>query len=269
MAFSIGGVGATARNLTSSTRRLADLFDQISAGSRLAGKSSNDPAGGALYANLMADATVSRVARDNAGYGQLVSKVAENTLQSAGSDITMRLRELAVQSSNGTLSDSDRRALDLEARELRSEQRRQFAGAEFNGTSPYGSKTYQVGNDSSGDSQITSAASDPASIVAPDIDLSTQESATLAIDQLAAEGERASQLLGESGAFSSRLEFAAAAAESRELTAREAADRIGSLDFADAMARLTQERGLQQFAAMSKQGALRASGEVINRLLKA
>jgi flagellin len=268
MAFSIGGVGSTNRNLGASTRRLSDLFQQLSSGSRLAGKTSNDPAGAAIFTALQADAAVSRVARDNSVGGQLVSQVAESTLQS-GADVTIRLRELAAQAANGTLSDAQRISLNEEASALRAEQNRQIATAEFNGSSVFGSKTYQVGNDSSSNSQITSPSTDPSSIIASEIDLSTQESALAALDQLAAEGESSAQLIGAIGATTSRLQVAESAAESSELTAREAAARIGDLDIADAVTKLNQERGLQEFATRSQQQALKASGAVINRLLTA
>jgi flagellin len=90
--------------------------------------------------------------------------VAEGALGKTG-DILQRMRELAIQASNGTNSDSDKDSLDKEFGELAKEVQRVLGGTTFNGKHVVGSDagvdvTFQVGANTSAHDAITISLAD-------------------------------------------------------------------------------------------------------------
>lgn len=75
------------------------------------------------------------------------------------SDAVVRMRELALQASNGTLNDEDRSAINSEISSLMAEVDRIAATAEFNGTKlldgSAGNVKFQVGTEAEPDAQLT------------------------------------------------------------------------------------------------------------------
>ena len=118
------------RRLDRSSRDLAASFERLSSGLRI-NRASDDPAGLAIASSLNVDSRV---------YGQAVRNVSDgismlNIAESTGIELTSlltRMRELATQSANGTLSVTQRRALDQEARALTGEYNRILSSTKFN-----------------------------------------------------------------------------------------------------------------------------------------
>ncbi|MDO6543842.1 flagellin [Photobacterium sanguinicancri] len=100
------------RNLTSTQGSLNSSLQRLSTGLRI--NSASDDAAGLQIANRM-DSQVNglKVAQRNANDGISMSQTAEGALQEY-TNILQRMRDLSVQSKNGTNSDSDRAALDKE-----------------------------------------------------------------------------------------------------------------------------------------------------------
>jgi flagellin len=100
------------RNLQSTQGSLNGSLERLSTGLRI--NSAKDDAAGLQIANRM-DSQVNglKVAQRNANDGISMAQTAEGALQEY-TNILQHMRDLSVQSKNGTNSDSDRKALDKE-----------------------------------------------------------------------------------------------------------------------------------------------------------
>ena len=94
-------------------------MEKLSTGKRI-NYARDDAAGQAITARLSAEITGLKVASRNAADGQAMIDTAEGALQETHA-LLLRLRELAVQSSNGTLTTADRKSLQAEGAQLEAE----------------------------------------------------------------------------------------------------------------------------------------------------
>lgn len=110
------------RNMMDTQNSLNTSLNRLSTGLRI--NSAKDDAAGLQIANRM-DSQINGlgVAQRNANDGISMSQTAEGSLQEF-TNILQRQRDLAVQSKNGTNSDSDRKALDKEFQALSKELER-------------------------------------------------------------------------------------------------------------------------------------------------
>ena len=119
------------RNLGLSGGSLATSMQRLSSGLRV-NSAKDDAAGLAIAERMNAQTKGLAVAARNANDGISLAQTAEGALGKVG-DMLQRMRELAVQSSNATNSDSDRNALQAEVDQLRSEIDRVAKTTSFNG----------------------------------------------------------------------------------------------------------------------------------------
>ena len=104
---------------TQQSQNLIDkAMESLSTGKRI-NYAKDDAAGSAIAVRLTAEIQGLQMASRNAADGQSLLDTAEGAL--TRDTHLMRLRELAVQSSNGTLTTSDRGALQAEAAALEAE----------------------------------------------------------------------------------------------------------------------------------------------------
>ncbi|MGK5085456.1 flagellin [Bdellovibrionota bacterium FG-1] len=118
-------MAATRTNLDRSLERLAS-------GSRI-NHSGDDAAGLAISENLKAQVRGIRQAKRNAMDGVSVIQVSEGGLNEI-SNMMVRLRELAIQSSSDTIGDTERQFADREFQSLKQEIDRIANATQFNGT---------------------------------------------------------------------------------------------------------------------------------------
>jgi flagellin len=119
------------RNLNTSQSDQAQALERLSSGLRI-NSAKDDAAGLAISTRFTSQTRGLSVAIRNAGDGISLSQTAEGALGSI-SDNLQRVRELALQSANGTNSDSDREALNAEAQQLIAEITRTGDQTNFNG----------------------------------------------------------------------------------------------------------------------------------------
>ena len=119
------------RALASVTERLSGNYRRLSTGLRIA-TASDDAAGLAISERLRAQVRSLNQAKRNAADGVSLVQTGEGALNEV-SNILLRLRELAVQSANGTISSTDRQTLDEEFQSLVNEVDRIGRATEFNG----------------------------------------------------------------------------------------------------------------------------------------
>ena len=119
------------RNLGLSGSSLSTSMQRLSSGLRV-NSAKDDAAGLAISERMAAQTKGLTVAARNANDGISLAQTAEGALGKVG-DMLQRVRELAVQSSNATNSQSDRDAMQSEVSQLVSEIDRVAKTTEFNG----------------------------------------------------------------------------------------------------------------------------------------
>jgi flagellin len=120
------------RNLEGSGRLLAKSLERLSSGLRV-NNASDDAAGLAIATRLGAQVRGLNQAIRNANDGVAILQTAEGALQEITSIVT-RIKELAVQSANGTNSSTDRASLDAEVQSLVAEVTRIATQTKFGST---------------------------------------------------------------------------------------------------------------------------------------
>jgi flagellin len=121
-------------NVSKNTQALQSSFQKLSSGYRV-NSAADDAAGLAISESMKAQIRSYTVAQRNAADGISMSQTAEGALGQIH-DILGRMRELAMQSSNGTLTDADRAAdVTTEFSSLQTEIGRIQDSTKFNGTS--------------------------------------------------------------------------------------------------------------------------------------
>lgn len=118
-------------SLTKVNRESQDSYSKLSSGSRIT-KAADDAAGLAISEKLKAEIRSAQQANRNASDGISMVQVAEGGLNET-SNILVRMRELAIQSSSDTVGDSERGMANLEYQQLKSEMERISQVTEFNG----------------------------------------------------------------------------------------------------------------------------------------
>lgn len=119
------------RNLNSSQAGTNEALQRLSSGLRI-NSAKDDAAGLAISTRFESQIKGLGVAIRNAGDGVSLAQTAEGSLGSMTENL-QRVRELALQASNGTNSAADREALQAEAALLIEEIGRVSEGANFNG----------------------------------------------------------------------------------------------------------------------------------------
>src|ERR687897_877785 len=143
------------RQLVGNSDKLSKAMEKLSSGYRI-NRAADDAAGLAISEKLRGQITGLAQAQRNAQDAVSLVQTAEGSLTEIHA-MLQRVRELAVQYKNGSLSSADRSAIQSEVNQLGSEIERIGVSAEFNGISllsnASGTISFQVGSD---DSQLIS-----------------------------------------------------------------------------------------------------------------
>ena len=118
-------------NLTKSQSSLTTSLQRLSSGLRI-NSAKDDSAGLAIASRMTAQIGCLNQASRNANDAISLSQTAEGAMGQVG-DILQRMRDLSVQSANGTNSSSDRATIQNEVDQLTSEIDRISGTTEFNG----------------------------------------------------------------------------------------------------------------------------------------
>jgi flagellin len=147
------------RNLNSSQTALTTSLQRLSSGLRI-NSAKDDAAGLAISERMTSQINGSDQAARNANDGISLAQTAEGDLAQIGTNL-QRMRELAVQASNGTNSASDRAALNGEVQSLAAEIDRVAQNSSFNGVKlldgSFSSQDFQIGANNTSNDRITIA----------------------------------------------------------------------------------------------------------------
>ena len=239
------------RNTAQVTTRLARNYQRLSTGLRIS-TAADDAAGLAISERLRSQVRSLNQASRNANDGISLVQVGEGALNEV-SNILVRLRELAIQSANGSSSTADKNPIKEEFDSLVNEVNRIALSTEFNGIRLLdGSSTtvtFQVGiNTTVGIDQlnVTLTPALSTSLGLASVDVGSSGNTSFAILQIDGAINAVSQLRGRFGSLQNRLQSTIAnlgvAAES--LSAAES--RIRDVDVALETSELTRNNILQQ-----------------------
>jgi flagellin len=137
----------TQRQLGKSQMSMQNAMARLSSGLRING-AKDDAAGLAISERMTSQTRGLAVAVRNAGDGISLAQTAEGALGSIGTNL-QRIRELALQSANGTNTDVDRKAIQVEVQQLKNEIQSISDRTNFNGRKlldgSFGSSIFQTG----------------------------------------------------------------------------------------------------------------------------
>ncbi len=238
------------RNLSAVTGRLQGNFARLSSGLRIA-TAADDAAGLGISERMRGQIRSFTVASRNAQDGVSLAQTAEGALQEVSNNLN-RMRELAVQASNGTLTTADRATLDTEFQALITEIDRVATQTTFNGVALLDGTTtsldIQVGiNDTETISVgLSDTTATTLSIQGEDITTAANASSVLSVIDSAIDD--ISTARGNLGAAQNRLTSAIASILNTRENLSAAESRIRDVDVAIETADLTRNSILQQAA---------------------
>ena len=200
-----------ARTIRRSTLSLNKSLERLSSGLRI-NRAADDAAGLAIAEGFNAQVRGFRVAQRNAQDGVSLVQTAEGALSEI-SNILQRIRELAVQSANGTNSATNRADLNAEQLQLVAAVGEILTRSDFNGITPFaavvGGITIQTGADNGDITAITSIGTlfNSTNLSVNALDLTTQAGASAAITSVDAGMAVLNTKRANLGASQNRLEF--------------------------------------------------------------
>jgi flagellin len=237
---------------------LDSAMEKLSTGSRI-NYARDDAAGQAISTRLSAEVQGLQMASRNAADAQSMLDTAEGALQEVH-NVLLRMRELAVQSANGTLTNNDRLHTDaefqqLEAEILRISDNTKWAGKALIDGSNDGSDatnkpalSFQVGEGSGQTIAVSINGMDPTDLSLNNNGVSTAAKAQTAITALDTAIATVSTERGKLGAFSNRLTSTMNNLDQVSINLSASKGRIADADFAAETGNLAKNQILQQAA---------------------
>lgn len=240
----------TQRNLNTSSRALDTSLQRLSTGLRI--NSAKDDAAGLQISNrLTSQINGLNVAARNANDGISMAQVTEGALQQS-TNILQRMRELALQSANGSNSDEDRASLQLEVAQLQEELTRISETTSF-GTQKLldgtlGTVDFQVGANANEVISVDFGATafDAAGLGVDAVDISDVAGSQGAIADIDAALQTIDDQRSALGAVQNRFENTIANLQNIAENVSASRGRIQDTDFAAETANLTKNQVLQQ-----------------------
>ncbi|HNR30630.1 MAG TPA: flagellin [Candidatus Hydrogenedentes bacterium] len=198
----------TARILRKSTLQLNKSLERLSSGLRI-NRAADDAAGLAIAEGFNSVVRGARVAQRNSQDGISLVQTAEGAL-SETTNILQRIRELAVQSANGTNSTQNREALDAEVLQLLAQIDTIALDTEFNGLRVLSSAqtvTLQAGARPGQTLLVVVEGAKTDDLGVNPVSISTQALAVSAISTVDLAIQSVSTVRSRLGAIQNRLEF--------------------------------------------------------------
>ena len=239
------------RNLSNVSERLSGNFMRLSSGLRVA-SASDDPAGLGISERMRAQIRSLGQASRNAQDGASLVQTAEGALAEVHSSLH-RMRELAIQASNGTYSTEDRAVLDVEFQQIIEEIDRIATSTEFNAIplldGSQASVDIQVGLDSATSDVITIALQDvSASTLSLTGDITSVTNANSVLAAIDTATDSINTARGNLGASKNRLDSSLRSILNVRENLSAAESRIRDVDVAAETADLTRNTIMQQAA---------------------
>ena len=237
-------------------RSLMNVMEQLSTAKRIP-RSSFDAAGMAIANKLRAQIEGLSRALDNAAYGMNLLNTAEGGMESIQQNL-QRMRELAIQASNGTLTESERAALQEEFNQLRQQIAQTARNTNYNGqvvlqgynaqiqTGPNEGETMNV-NIPAMNPENLQATTEEGTVNLNDLNIQTQEGAQRAVKALEDMINQVSEARSNVGAYVNRLSSSIRNTANAMVNATSSLGRIEDMDMARGVLMRTRLMLLRNF----------------------
>jgi flagellin len=227
-------------------RILGTAMERLSSGRRI-NSASDDAAGLAVATGMTADIRAMSQGIRNANDGISLAQTAEGALDEV-TNMLQRVRELAVQSQNGTLTDDDRAFLNTEVTELSAQMEDILNNTRFNGVEVFGATdvTFDIQIDSDRSVTLTSTALDVADFAAAEFAVDTAAGASTTITNVDAQIDAVNTTRSSLGAGQNRLEAAINSLTTTVTNLSDARSRIMDTDYAAETTALAKAQILSQ-----------------------
>ncbi|KOY83899.1 flagellin [Lysinibacillus macroides] len=238
------------RNMNQNYNTMNKAMLRISSGYRI-NSAADDPAGLAISEKMRAQIRGLNMAAKNIQDGISLVQTAEGALNETHA-IVQRMRELAVQAANDTLTDNDRAQLDFEFQELKKEIQRISTDTEFN------TKTLLNGDHSTKGIKIQAGANagqhielfindmGAETLGVQDVSIATREKANQAISSMDDALKQVSNERSRLGAYQNRLEHAYNVNVNTADNLQDAESRIRDADIAKEIMNMVKAQILMQ-----------------------
>lgn len=213
---------------------LGAAMERLSTGSRI-NSAADDAAGLSIATGFTSDIRALNQGVRNANDGIALAQTAEGALQEV-TNMLQRVRELAVQSQNGTLDAEDRGFLDTEVTELAAQIDDILTNTEFNGVALFSTTagtdvTVDIQIDAGRSVTLTSTGIDGTAIDAAALDVSSAANAATAITNVDAALSDVNTARSSLGAGQNRLESAINNLTTTSTNLADARSRIEDADY--------------------------------------
>ena len=250
------------RSLGISSGEISSNIEKLSSGERI-NKAGDDASGLAVSEKMRSQIRGLNQASQNISNGVSFIQSTEGYLQET-TDILQRIRELAVQSSNGIYSDEDRMQIQVEVSQLVAEVDRIASQAQFNGmnilTGGFASDSasgrvmqFQIGANVDQNTRVfigtmtaTALGLKGAQGMEEGISISTPEAANMAISSVDQALLSVSKQRADLGAYQNRFEMAANGINIAAENLQAAESRIRDTDMANEMVSFAKNQVLTQ-----------------------
>jgi len=251
-------------------RKMSDAMQQLSTGKRI-NSASDDAAGLSIASKMTAQIRGLNQAVRNANDGISMMQTAEGALNEV-TNMLQRMRELAVQTANGTNATADRTALQAEFLELQNEISRVAANTEWNGTAILNASTnvtYQIGANSG--QTVTVAfkglvASNSMTAVASAVAAALTAGSSTAIGDLDAAIAQVNSFRSDLGAKINRMTYTVDNLQNVSTNTSASRSRIEDADYALSTTELARTQIIQQAATAMLAQANQSTGTVLSLL---
>ena len=260
---------------SASQRQMDVAMERLSTGLRI-NSAKDDAAGQAVATRLSAESKSLSIASSNAADAQSMVATAEGALQESHT-VLLRMRELAVQSSNDTVRDQDRDMLQTEVAQLEAEIQRISDDTTWSGLTLLAGgfstgATFQIGPGRFHQMAISLSAIDATTTIANGgLNLSSHVSTQALAQAYLANISNAISVISADrakyGAFMNRLDHAMANMANVATNLSAAKGRIEDADYAAESANLARTQVLQQ-ASMAMLSQANASKQNILSLFQ-
>ena len=260
------GAAFAAKAAKSTNASLNTAFERLSSGSRI-NFAKDDAAGQGIAMRLSAEIKSFEMASRNASDAQAMIDTADGAYQEVH-NMLLRMREIAVQASNGTLNKADREALNAEVSALEKEITAISENTTFAGISLGSGSTiqFQIGA-AKGAALTHTFAAFKASDLGADVAVDTTNGATAALATLSTAIATVSTRRGTLGALSNRLSSTIANLDNISVNLSSARGRIQDTDFAQETSNLAKSQIMQQ-AATAMLAQANASKQTVLALIQ-
>ncbi len=238
------------RNLSNTTNMLARSMERLSSGLRIT-RASDDAAGLAISERFRAEIRSLQQAQRNGLDGVSLLQIAEGALNETSGNL-IRLRELAIQSANGTVGADQRATLDAEFQDLIAEIERISQVTAFNGVAVLAGTgttvTFQVGiyNTSNDRISVSSVDATAGGVGVSGLSISSLTGAQNSLSALDSAIQTVASLRGAFGTAQNRIESTIRSLGVAIENTSAAESRIRDVDVASETAILTRNQVLQQ-----------------------